>query len=315
MLTKIDWEGWSAWQLENNSLRVVIIPQLGAKIVSFFDKQAQHEWLAKPRRPLRAAPYNASFVDYDLSGWDEMCPTIIACHYPAPGPFQGRMLPDHGEVWALPWSVEAANEMVLSLSVQGQALPYRLKRAAKFTSSGTLCLDYELFNQGRDSLAYLWAAHPLFAVDRHTRIVLPPEVNELYNVLIQSPWGEAGARYPWPVAKDETGSLWQLDRVGPVSNRDCRKFYVPPETPINWVKLEQTHSGNWLQLAWSSAQIPFMGLWIDEGAYSAEPAVAPEPASAFYDSLVTAWELQQVSVLAPGTVHTWQVSAQIGLDE
>lgn len=315
MLSKIDWAGWQACQLENDSVRVVIIPQLGAKIVSLFDKQAQREWLVKPCRPLKAAPYGASFIDYDLSGWDEMFPTIVACNYPIPGPFQGKSLPDHGEVWALPWLIDSADEGGLALSVQGQVLPYRLKRIAKLASSGTLSLDYELFNQSHESLAYLWAAHPLFAVNQDTRIVLPPEVTELYNVLAQPPWGEAGARYPWPEATDEAGHTWHLDRVGPAANRDCRKFYIPPETTIAWVKLKQEDSGHGLRLTWSSDRIPYLGLWIDEGAYSVEAVAAPEPASAFYDSLATAWELQQISVLEPGSTHNWQVRVQIGSNE
>ncbi len=312
MLSQLDWAGWPAWRLENDTLRVVIIPELGAKIVSLFDKQAGREWLAKPRRPFKTAPYGATFTDYDLSGWDEMFPTIVACDYPAPGPFRGKKLPDHGEAWALPWRVETADDRKLALSVQGQALPYRLQRTAELVSPGTLRLSYELVNLGSEPFVYLWAAHPLFAVDRDTRILLPPEVTGLVNVVAGPPWGEAGARYPWPAAKDQTGRTWWLDRVGPTSNRDCRKFYIPPETSSGWVKLEQTQSGHGLRLAWSAEQIPYMGLWIDEGAYSAEPVAAPEPASAFYDSLAKAWDLERASLLEPARPHHWEVTVGVG---
>jgi len=54
-------------------------------------------------RPFKPVAYGAVFVDQDMSGWDEMFPTINACTYPAPSPYAGITLPDHGEVWVLPW--------------------------------------------------------------------------------------------------------------------------------------------------------------------------------------------------------------------
>jgi len=71
---------------------------MGAKLVSLVHKPAAHDWLLGPAdRPFRPVPYGASFVDQDMSGWDEMFPTIEACPYPGEGPYAGAALPDHGE--------------------------------------------------------------------------------------------------------------------------------------------------------------------------------------------------------------------------
>ncbi|MBK8794940.1 MAG: hypothetical protein IPM07_00345 [Anaerolineales bacterium] len=81
----IRWQGCDAWALESAQLRVVTIPALGAKVVSLLDKRSGREWLAGPGdRPLRAIAYGASFQEQDVSGWDEMFPTIVACAYPGP---------------------------------------------------------------------------------------------------------------------------------------------------------------------------------------------------------------------------------------
>ena len=88
----------SPWRA--SSLRAVIVPELGAKIVSLFDRRRQHEWLVPPMRTLKQTAYGDDFVSQDMSGWDEMMPTIVACDY------QGARLPDHGEVWSIPWQVE-----------------------------------------------------------------------------------------------------------------------------------------------------------------------------------------------------------------
>ncbi len=103
------WHGIAALVLENETFRTVVVPTMGAKIVSLLDKRTGVEWLAGPGdRPFRPASYGATFDQQDMSGWDEMFPTITACPYPAPGAHTGVSLPDHGEVWAVPWTSYAA---------------------------------------------------------------------------------------------------------------------------------------------------------------------------------------------------------------
>ncbi len=150
------WHGVNAWKLENENLITVIVPEMGAKLVSLFDKRSQREWLVGPgNRPFQKVPYGSPFTEQDMSGWDEMFPTIVACDYPAPGVHHGLSLPDHGEVWTLPWQVEQATDEKLTLSVNGPALPYRLTRTAEYTSPFVLQLSYQLINLGQETMPYL----------------------------------------------------------------------------------------------------------------------------------------------------------------
>ena len=101
------WHDIAALVLENETIRTVVVPTMGAKIVSLLDKRTGTEWLAGPgERPFRPSAYGATFDQQDMSGWDEMFPTITACPYPAPGAYTGAPLPDHGEVWAVPWTTQ-----------------------------------------------------------------------------------------------------------------------------------------------------------------------------------------------------------------
>ena len=77
-LTETSWHGIRAWKLEDDILSVVVVPDLGAKIASIYDKKAGREWLLGPIRAVRPAPYAANYIDYDVSGWDEMFPTCQA---------------------------------------------------------------------------------------------------------------------------------------------------------------------------------------------------------------------------------------------
>jgi galactose mutarotase-like enzyme len=312
-VSETDWHGNGALALENAFARAVILPQIGAKIVSLVNKRTGYEWMVGPDgRPVKPIEYGASFVEQDMSGWDEMFPTINLCRYPGQGEKHGVTLPDHGEVWTLPWSVEEAAGGRVALRVTGIALPYTLERTATLEDDGTLRLQYRATNNGADPMPYLWAGHPQFTAEPHTEIVLPPQVTEVYNVLDFPQWGPAGTVYPWPQATRADGKPVHLNRIAPASAHDCRKVYVMPDVRTGWAELVEQMSGNTLRIEWPADKVPYMGLWVDEGTYNTLPAVAPEPATGFYDSLELAYGTGRVSVLQPGGTDEWYVNLRAG---
>jgi len=313
VLSQITWYEMSAWALETSDLRVVTVPDLGAKIVSIFDKKAGHEWLIPPgSRPLKPIPYGAVFVDQDMSGWDEMYPTINACAYPVPGPYAGARLPDHGEVWALPWGLIRAEAGVLELGVSGRALPYRLTRAMSLIDDHTLRLSYEVVNTGAAPFVGLWAAHPQFCVTPHTRIQLPDAVRQVVNVTDIPEWGTPGQLFDWPDATTQHGERRRIDAVTPTSAHRCRKFYTPPDQPVAWSGLHETPTGPWLRLEWNAQHVPYVGIWVDEGMFNAAPTAALEPATGYYDSLEWAYANRRVPHLNPGQRAAWEMKVRIG---
>jgi galactose mutarotase-like enzyme len=312
LVAQSHWHNLDAWTLENDAMRAVIVPEQGAKIASIYDKRAGHEWLIRPTEtPIRLAPYAAPYPDYDMNSWDEMFPTIVAVQYPVPGRYYGVSLPDHGEVWAMRWTTESADNSKVTLSVEGRALPYRLVRSATLEDPATLRLRYRATNTGSEAFAYLWTSHPLYAVDEQTEIMLPLRVNEVYNVHNVPPWGEHGKRYGWPHPQTSDGKLWDLSRIGPATLHDCRKFYVPPDVPVGWAGLRQRDTGAWLRMDWDKARQPYLGIWIDEGVYATVPTVALEPTNAFYDGLVVAYENNRVDFLEPGASADWELTVRL----
>lgn len=307
-----EWHAQPAWALEDEAARVVIVPSLGAKIVSIYDKRLSFEWLVGPQRPLQPVIYGSSFVAQDMSGWDEMFPTINACDYPLPGEYAGGFLPDHGEVWSLPWQVESQEAAGLVLRVDGVALPYCLRRRAALVSPGVLLLEYQLENTGIAPFAYLWAAHPQYVAGEHTAIVLPESATQVINVLPGEVWGAAGERYPWPHPRSKDGRLWELERIRSADNHDCRKFYLPPESPIPWAALVNQHLGCSLRMEWSPAELPYLGIWVDEGTYNPQAVVALEPSNGYYDSLDVAIRNRRVSIIEGGTRHAWSLVVRFG---
>ena len=350
-ITPTTWHNLPALALEGEALRVVVVPQMGGKIVSLLDKRGGCEWLVGPipGRPVRPVAYAAPFTEQEMAGWDEMFPTIVACAYPGPGPRHGAALPDHGEVWALPWVVTAAAAGELILAVEGRALPYRLTRVATLgqtkvketrpgiealaglshypdkpanptgrlrtasTPEDTLILRYTLENLGDEPLPYLWAAHPQFLAGADCQVILPPEVTQVVNTLPAVwGWGAPETCFAWPEAVAPAGRSARLDEIGSPALRQARKFFALSDARPAWAKLLRRDSGHWLRLEWDPADVPYLGLWVDEGAIHCEAIAALEPMTGWYDSLALAWAKEAVKIVPAGGTHTWTLVVRVG---
>lgn len=301
------WHGLDAWTLENDGMKAVVVPQVGAKIVSLYDKRIGHEWLVPSWRALQPLTYGARFVDQDMSGWDEMFPTIDACDYPDQGVYLGRRLPDHGEVWALPWALMHHQDGEVTLAVSGAVLPYQLQRTASLQEQNVITLDYSLKNNGDAPFFYLWTAHPQFAVEADTLIQLPSNVTRVVNVLESSRWGAPDKIYAWPEAIALDGKTYRLDKIGPASRQEYRKFYLLPEHSVNWAALVNHRLGCSIRLDWSAEQLPYLGIWVDEGAFNPLATAALEPSNGYYDSLSRAFHNRRISKIQPGEIVHWSL--------
>ena len=107
----------------------------------------------------------------------------------------------------------------------------------------------------------------------------------------------------------------RIDRTGPSSRKQARKFFLLPETRATWAGLVHRPSGDWLRLNWDPEQVPYLGIWIDEGALSHATVAALEPTTGFYDSLKVAWDKKEVTMLEPGEKRAWDLVVQAGTGE
>lgn len=315
-LRRLSWRGFEGLQLESQRVSLIVIPAAGARIVSLVDKRVGFEWLVTPEQsnPFRLFAPNTEYNPNQAGGWDEMFPTILACDYPAPGAWYGTPLPDHGEAWTAEWDGGGTSGDTICLTMEGQALPYRLTRSLSFLDPSTVLFAYELHNLGAETLAYLWSAHPQFACETGARILLPADVTEVINVLPLDwgpEWGSAGTRNPWPVKELPDGAVARQDVVASTERKGGRKFYLPPERPIAWAGLQQPKRGCELRMEWDAKLLPYCGVWIDEGYLNKVADVAIEPTTAYYDNLATGWTNRRVATLPPGEMCTWQLLVRL----
>jgi len=210
--------------LENDLLRVVMLPEAGAKIWQIRYKPLDIDLLwNNPSVPPSRQPLYANYDDIWSGGWDELFPND------EPGTLQGLDLPDHGELWTGVWDAEP-----LQL---GDATGVHLRYSTPLSHflvektlvlrprSATLEVSYKLTNQGTGTWPFLFKLHPAFAVSPHHRIDFP-SMTVVRETEFEGTLSGAPRVFPWPnVSLDEGNTVLDLRQVPDPSSRALHFFY------------------------------------------------------------------------------------------
>ncbi|MCU1445148.1 hypothetical protein [Cryobacterium sp.] len=256
----------------------------GARITSL--TSGGREWLAPsgPRWP-------GVFVQAGSGGWDEVVPTVAACTLkggPVPGTtaFSGTELADHGDAWQSAWALDSFDETHVQTSVRLASLPISLSRRVQGTAAG-IRLAYTATTDASGPVPLAWCAHPLFASDPGTRIVVP---GPMLGLIEEYP--RSGKPRDWPAAVGATA----IKAFGSGSRASASVVHA---------------NGDSLTLAWDRVLLPYLGLYWDGGEFTSTPVVAIEPSTAFGDSAARAVAEERIQYLEHGRPFHWwlQLSA------
>lgn len=302
IIKRTHFKGIDASELTDGCL-TVIVSDYGAKIQSI--RFCGKEYLVQNNESDKycMSEYGSCFTEGEFSGFDDMFPNISAGVY-AGGDFSGTALPDHGEVWSRTWDYISSDGCVV-LSIEGIALPYTLQKTVKL-SYPSIVLDYTLTNHSDRSFEYIWAAHPLFVLERYTRLELP-DASEIQNVFGgQRYLGKDGERHCWPVS-NEGRDMSILDP----SNGCQNKYYVENERSANTAHIHYPSGAIVTFSTFGSA--PYLGVWIDEGIQM--NCVAPEPCTGAYDTQERAHNSGRISRIAGGDTCRFGLNISFKGDE
>ncbi len=135
------YKGEEALELQSDELRAFILPGRGGKLASLYSREFGLELLSQiPCEHYTAPPDGHIFSPEDSSGFDDMFPTISECVY-LWEPWRGSLMPDHGELWSLPWLLEEIEESAVQLSVLGKAFPYAFTKKFELAKN-RLVIEY-----------------------------------------------------------------------------------------------------------------------------------------------------------------------------
>lgn len=279
-------QGFALYVLSNQKVEVRVAPELGGKIVSMKNVRTGREWMWHPADGLKLFR-NQPGDDFSLSplvGVDECLPTIAPCLW------QGRQLPDHGELWSAAWLVDGAawEEGLLKTTVALPVSPFVFQRTIELRDQ-EIRLSYRLDNRSQREERYLWAMHPLLELRAGDRLELPASTRALMN-----------------------GQTW-VDAVdSAVPSGGCAKAFAQPLSEGK-ARIANRLTGDFLELEWNPAQHNTLGLWLTRGGWHGHHHFAMEPTNSDDDALaVAAGRKRCGAVPASGSV-SWQVSFRLGV--
>ena len=303
-----NYKGMNCYFLENQQIRLVVIPELGAKIASLIYKPQEFEVFFQPSQGCyNLAHYGVDFANYDTSGADEMFPNIDSCLYPYQG-YGGQALPDHGELWSIPWRVAEVGAG-LTTEAEGTALPYIFTRTISLKEN-TVHLEYQVINLGDKLLYGLWAFHGLVTCDQSTRLILP-ETQGVITVHNSKLLGPIGTKHSFPITIDQAGNLYRLDQISPRSAEKTEKIYLEGTIEKGEAALILNNGQLEYKLIFPKDRVPYMGIWINEGGFKGEYNCALEPSTGYYDSLEIAHKLGSIQPINPGETRQWYLDIQL----
>lgn len=298
--------------MESPDLLITVIPESGGKIQGIMDKNQDKQLLFQhdAQIPYRRPSYDDHYGTGDVSGFDEVFPSIESCYYPN-APWQGVRIPDHGEVWSQPWKVETVADDAIRLSVHGVRFPYRLEKTIRFVSGKAISISYCAHNYSGFEMPFIWAPHALWVCDPDTRIVLPSSVKQVMSTCsISNRLGYFGTVHPWPVTHVQ-GQDYAIDRVYPKYEGKCEKYYAQGQIDEGWCALQGADSGYTIGMAYPVNQVPYLGVW--EGIMDGKYVTALEPCTGAYDALDTAIQWRTVRSIPPHSHYDWYLTITTGI--
>jgi hypothetical protein len=313
-LNRLRFESWDAYELANDTLRVVVIPGLGGKIVSLTTQRTGREWLWRnPHLRLQTPATDASdYGAHDFGGWDEIFPSVSPCE--VTGTVWGdSAITDHGELWRRPWTAldeSTATDGSVSLSLRCELTEFGVTFARRLTlaaGAGRLTCDYTAENRASFPAPYIWAAHPLIAIRRGDTWSLPEGTRMRLCLALGINAAPTDTEFRWPYLPLISGESIDL-RVVPGTDAAYSLKLFALDAPAM-----SLHGADGERLALSlESDASNFALWLNYSGWSGADSppyfnAGFEPTNVAYDSLADAARDGHAAVLSPGETHQWRL--------
>lgn len=258
--------------LKSGDCRMAVLPEDGGKIASITKDGFEFLEQAPGDRYLRLAE-DGSFVESECSAFDDMFPTVDPCKV-------GKYVyPDHGAVCRTGLTYSISGE-TLRMVAKLKNLPFLWEKEVRSLPSGFEIL-YRITNLSGEKLPYLYAAHFMLKGSD--------------DLEIDTPYGEnADAVYMFG---REFATLPQNRLTGKRAAGPAYKYYYTDK--ITEGKIVARYHGRALTLLYDKEELPYIGVWLNNGSFKGMYNIATEIASAPYDSPLPAEEKGVCSYLLP----------------
>jgi hypothetical protein len=300
--------GSRAVVLENAFVRVVVLPELGARIQSIVYKPSDRELLwQNPRIPPRSVPFGSAYDDCWSGGWDDIFPND------APATILSERYPDHGELWVSAWTWSTAYEgerAWVDLKATGPISGVEFeKRISLGAIDAEVCVEYVVRNSTGAAFPFMWKLHPALAVTSGHRIDLPESTEvEIEPAFLGSLTG-ANKRSRWPHAEVGNRRI-DLSVVAPATSRQIYLVYGVGYQE-GWCAVTDPEANLSYGLVFPSEVFTSCWLFATYGGWRNYHVAVLEPSTAYPVSVEQAIERGTVRVIDAGETLTVRVRFRV----
>ena len=248
-------------------LTAVFLPEDGAKLVSLKRADGKELLVTKPGQKYGVLTADGSYVDSECSGFDDMFPTVDPDRpdtaYPA--------YPDHGECCRLCYTAELT-QTALTLRAESRLFPVTYEKTVSVTEDGGILLHYCIANRSEREFPFLWAGHIMLSGEPGMRVLTPfgPETER--EMMFVDPATNTGKELP-------------VDRLltHVPGEGTAYKFYYLAPMPRGEFGVSYADSTA-LIFSVDPKKLPYLGIWLNNGAFQGGYSITPEPCTAPFDA-------------------------------
>ncbi|NWK54964.1 hypothetical protein HW115_05045 [Verrucomicrobiaceae bacterium N1E253] len=293
-------------QLSNSELSLSLSPDLGGKVASLKDLRSGREWLwNNPYLQARLPVYGESYIEQlDVGGWDEIFPSV------SPDQLEdGTKIPDHGDLVFLPADVSCEDDRTLTCRYHTRCFKTIFTRTLRLEGERVMVF-YSLKSEQAAPVPYLWAAHPLIALESGMSLELGAG-SEVYPGSDADQGGEMiFSRRPSGSWTYEVSDPDLDEGVKPQAHKCFFRVGSKPEVAI------RCRDGSGLKLSWEGESVPYLALWMNLRAWSGSGSLpyfnlGVEPTTAPFDALSDAIQHRHQRVLGAGQTHCWGMQFEL----
>lgn len=298
---------FDALVLESDSLRAVVLPALGARVWELEDRVRGRQWIwNRGLENLREQPIGACYDDVWAGGWEELFPND------APGVFEGRNLPDHGEWWASPWKIAELREgaePVLRLTSRMSVVRASCSKEFRLLADGaTLGVRYVIRSEERLPFHFLFKQHLPIRLTPECRLRLPGGTVRAVDASFGSKLSNTD-EFDWPHAPGRT-RFTDLQEV-PVESSRQQEFLYVRELPEPWCGVDDARNAASIRMRFDATILPYVWLFLTYGGWRGHYTAVLEPCTNLPKDLSEAVRLGRAARLEPGQEFATQVSVTV----
>ncbi len=248
--------------VETGRLTAVFLPDDGGKLASLTDRDGK-EYLAQAEgRFYRVLSREGRYGAAECSGFDDMFPTI--------DPYvtrEGILCPDHGEICRMSAEVTVEQEAVRFCF---RSLLFQTTFRKTVTErNGALQLSYRIENDSDSDFPCLWAAHCMLSGEDDAEIVTPysadAPIRKMFGDRVES-------------------ELNRTRLTGYAPDGEAYKFYYTEPIREGICGCRYPSAKKMFLFRYDREEIPYLGLWFNNGSCKGMYSIGLEICTAPYDS-------------------------------